>query len=299
MPKVSFILVNYNTRDLLQNAIQNLLGIYPDMEIIVVDNASTDGSFSMVREAFSTKVKLISQENKGLAAGNNLAFHVASGDYLIYVGTDAYPKPEAIRQMVDFMESNKDVGICTPKLVLRSGKPDMDAHRGFPTPATALIRFMGLHALFPNSRFFGHYFLSYLDMTTRHEIDLCITHFMVVRQSAHRAVGDWDEQFFLYGEDVDFCYRMKQNGYKIVYLGDIEVLHYKGAGHGRSVSKDIKNAASTSKEVVANIPSYSTQAMRLFVTKHYKNKYPTWLVNLMFLGMSLILGLRKFLTNFK
>jgi GT2 family glycosyltransferase len=299
MTKVSFLIVNYNTKDLLADCINNLIGIYPNMEIIVVDNDSRDGSAKMVQEKFNDSVKLLQQPNKGLAAGYNLGFPHITGDYIVYIGTDAYPKKEALTQLVDYMEENSQVGLCTPKLVLRDGSIDMDAHRGFPTPWTSLVRFMGLHNVFPKSKFFGHYFLSYLDPSTRHEIDMCIAHFMLVRKSVVAEIGGWDEDFFLYGEDVDFCYRVKEHKYKIMYLGDIEVLHYKGAGVGRKTSRDIKTASNSSKEVISKVPYYTIDAMKLFVTKHYKDKYPLILVNFMFFGMKTLLAFRKFTASLR
>jgi GT2 family glycosyltransferase len=299
VPKLTFQIVNYNTKNLLSDCINNLLGIYPDMEIIVVDNSSTDGSAQMIKEKFADKVTFLEQDNKGLASGYNLGFTKATGDIIVYIGTDAYPTAEALKKLIDYVQSNPQVGICTPKLVLRDGSVDMDAHRGFPTPWTSLARFTGLSNMFPKSKFFGHYFLSYLDTSTRHEIDMCIAHFMIVPRKVVGELNGWDEDFFLYGEDVDFCYRVKEKGYKVMYLGDVEVLHYKGAGVGRSSSKDIKTASNSSKEVLSKVPYYTIDAMKLFVNKHYKNKYPQWLINFMFLGMKTLLALRKLIAKIK
>lgn len=136
--------------------------------------------------------------------------------------------------------SPRRIGIATVALRLRDGMLDMDAHRGFPTPWASLTHFSGLSRTLPHSPFFNQYFLGGRDSTQPHEIDLCISHFLFVRRTLFDAIGPWDEDFFLYGEDVDFCYRTKAAGYKIMYLPQFTVTHYKGASVGvRKQSSEI------------------------------------------------------------
>ena len=145
MPKISIIIVNYNTRDVLRDCLNNLMAIpKPEKEVIVVDNGSTDGSAQMVKEDFPTAI-LVETENGGLAAGQNRGLEEATGEYILYLGTDAFPEKGTIAGTVDYLEkAPSEVGIVTPKLVLRNGKPDMDAHRGFPTPwaSCVFLRFL-------------------------------------------------------------------------------------------------------------------------------------------------------------
>lgn len=312
--KLSFIIVNYSTKGLVEKNISNVLGAWDNCEVIFIDNDSPDGSADLIEKEFGneSRVKLIRGKNNGLSAGYNLGLKYFSGDYIVYLGTDAFPTKEVLEGLVDFMDKNPEVGISTPKLYTRDGVVDIDAHRSFPTPWVAITHFSYLDRLFPKSRLFGRYSRKYEDFNSVHEIDACISHFMFVRPEVHEKIGGWDEDFFLYGEDIDFCYRVKQAGFKVMYVGNLAVLHYKGAGVGRNTSKDIDNAMntdfdkisfkgetiskysedglnnssksgvkSTKKWLKTKISKESTSAMKTFYKKHYSGKYPfflNWLV---------------------
>ena len=278
MKKVSIIIVNYNTKAVLNECLRNLEGIYADLEIIVVDNASSDGSAAMVKATFANVI-LIEAQNNGLAAGYNLALEKATGDYILFLGSDAFPELTTVEGMVGFFEENSDVGIATCKLILRDGNLDMDAHRGFPTPWAALTHFSGLNKFFFKSKIFNRYFLGWHDLDKPHEIDLCISHFMMVRKKVFEDVGSFDEGFFVYGEDVDFCYRAKYTGWKVMYLPQWQATHYKGVTVGtRKESADITKA---SEETVSKMKKSSVDAIKIFYEKHYVSKYPkiiTWAI---------------------
>jgi len=275
MAKISIIIVNYNTKNILKDCLENLKAskadFGEDLEIIVVDNASSDGSATLVKESYPDVI-LIESENNGIAAAHNLALTKASGDYFLFMGIDAFPSKEDLTDLMSFMNRNLDVGVVTPKLVLRDGSLDMDAHRGFPTPWASFTYFTKLCKLFPKSKLFNSYFLGYRNFSKPHEIDLCISHFMFVRVSTQQDVGPWDEEFFVYGEDVDFCYRVKSLSWKIIYLPDIEVLHLKGVSVGtRKESKDVTTASEETKD---RMKQETTRAMRLFYEKHMMKRYP-------------------------
>lgn len=270
MKKVSIVIVTYNTKDILIDCLKNLRDAYSNLEIIVVDNGD-DGTTSVIRDSFAW-MKVISQGNVGLAAGSNLGFDASTGDYILYLGSDAFPKKGVIEALVKYMDDHTDVGIATVKLVLRDGRIDMDAHRGFPTPWAALTHFLGLNTLFPKSKIFNQYFLGYMDMNIEHEIDMCIAHFMFIRREVFDSVGRWDETFFLYGEDVDFSYRVKKKGWKIMYLPQLDSIHYKGLSVGvRKETADITKADPNTKR---RVRKNSVEAMKLFYDKHYKDVYP-------------------------
>lgn len=190
--------------------------------------------------------------------------------------------------MATYLAQHPTVGIATAALRLRDGTLDMDAHRGFPTPWASLTHFSGLSRLFPHSSFFNQYFLGSCDLTQAHEIDLCISHFLFVRHSLFAVVGRWDEDFFLYGEDVDFCYRAKAAGYQIMYLPQFTVTHYKGASVG--VRKQTSDISSASVETKLRATQLSTKAMVLFYQKHLKQRYP-WVVNEVVLTAIRLLGI--------
>ncbi|HSX39785.1 MAG TPA: glycosyltransferase, partial [Candidatus Saccharimonadales bacterium] len=180
------------------------------------------------------------------------------------------------------------------KLLLRSGKLDMDAHRGFPTPWAAITHFSKLNKLFPESATLNQYFLAGRDMNSPHEIDLCISHFMLIKNEVFAKVGLWDETYFVYGEDVDFCYRVKQAGFKIMYLPQFSAVHYKGATVGiRKETSDIQNAATQSVETRKRMKLETTRAMKLFYEKHYSKKYPLIVRQFVYTGISFLESLRN------
>ena len=275
--KLAIIIVNYNTKEILSDCIQNLFRLnVKDTKIIVVDNDSKDGSADIVEAQFKG-VELIKTENNGLAAGYNLGLSRARDcEYCLFMGTDAFPQIGCIEGVVKFLETNQTVGVATAKMILRNGALDKDAHRGFPTPWTALCYFSRLDQYFPKSRIFNNYFLGWKDMEIPHEIDCCISHFMMVKKEVFEKIGIWDEDFFVFGEDVDFCWRVKQAGYQIYYLPQYACLHYKGVSIGtRKESADITKADSTTK---LRMKAETTRAMKLFYQKHMYKKYP-WIVN--------------------
>ncbi|MFH1896245.1 MAG: glycosyltransferase family 2 protein [bacterium] len=279
MKKLSVIITNYNELSFVKECLPNLEGIYSRMEVIVKDQGSTDGSVGLIKKGFP-RVKLIEGENDGLSKAYNKATKAASGDYFLYLGMDAVPQRDTLSGMVDYFEKNKAVGAATCKLVTKDGSLDMDAHRAFPTPWTALTRLTGLGKLFPHSDLFNHYFLPKGDLEKPHEIDLCISHFMLVRREAFEQIGGFDEDFFLYGEDVDFCYRIKQAGWQIMYLPQWQAKHYKGGSVGiRSTTRKIVKKPLSHR---LKMQKLSTQAMRQFMEKHYSGKYPKLLLYMVY-----------------
>ena len=296
MKKLAIIIVNYNTKDILRDCLKNLERLsfknyLQDTQVVVIDNASQDGSADMVETKFKY-VNLVRTENKGLAVGYNIGIqHSRDCAYYLFLGTDAFPKPGCIEGVMDFMKTYSDMGIATARLVLRNGSLDPDAHRGFPTPWAALTHFAGLDKLFPKSRMLNKYFLGWSNMENPHEIDLCISHFMMVKREVFAKVGWWDEDFFVYGEDVDFCWRVKQAGFKIFYLPQFECLHYKGVSVGiRKESADVSKVDSVTK---ARVKKETTRAMRLFYQKHMYQKYPRILNKTVELGITALSSLRK------
>lgn len=292
MKNLAVVIVNYNTKDILQDCLSNLLELAPrEFRLIVVDNGSSDGSVEMVETEFPRskypQIHLVKTQNNGLARGYNLGMaHAASPDYFLFMGADAFPKPRCIEGVMDFLEKSPQAGIATAKLVLRNGRLDMDAHRGFPTPWAALTHFLGLNRLFPGSRVFNKYFMGWCDMGKPHEIDLCISHFMLVKKEVFDKIGGWDEDFFVYGEDVDLCWRAKQAGFKIYYLPQYECLHYKGVGVGiRRESSDITKADESTKR---RMKLETTRAMRLFYRKHMSKKYNPLINSLVLLSISFV-----------
>lgn len=300
MKKVSVIIVNFNTSPILKECIENLqkmpASLKGAVEIIVVDNGSTDNSVEMVKNSFPGVI-LVEAENNGLAVGSNLGMEKASGEYILFLGSDAFPEPGVIEGMVDYMDERDKIGIATCKLVTRDGNPDMDAHRGFPTPWAAITHFAYLNRLFPRSKIFNQYFLGWKDLNKPHQIDLCISHFMLVKRKVFDEVGRWDETYFLYGEDVDLCYRVKEAGWEIWYLPQWKAVHYKGVSVGiRKESADITRASEETKRLISG---KTTEAMKNFYNKHYSLKYPKAVTGFVILGIILLGKFRAVLVNIK
>lgn len=283
---LSVIIVNYNTAEILKDCINNLLSFNEPLEIIVVDNNSPDNSVAVIQENFP-QVKLIAnKENVGLAIASNQGFKISTGDYVLYLGSDAFPKKGDLQEMIGYMEAVPEIGGATAKLVLRSGKLDMDAHRGFPTPWASFTHFSNINKLFPRSKLLNQYFLGNLDLNTPHEIDLCISHFLLLKRKVIEDLNGWDEHFYIFGEDVDFCYRLKQAGWKLMYLPQWEVLHYKGASAG--IRKDTQDITKATLEIKKAMRKRSVEAMELFYKTHYYKKYPKLISYIVLAGINLM-----------
>ena len=280
---LSIIIVNYNVKDLLRDCLQSLRPLIvnsePLIEVFVVDNASKDGSVEMVGQEFP-QVKLIaSEKNLGFAKANNLALRQAQGRLLLFLNPDTTVPAETLPEMIKLMEENPKVGVATCFIELASGGMDPDCHRGFPTPWASFCHFSGLVKIFPRSKIFGQYHQTWKDLRQTHEVDSCCGAFMLVRREAMDGVGVWDEDFFFYGEDLDWCYRFREKGWKVVFYPHVKIIHHKGASSGmKKSSQEVTTASVDSKRRARKA---STDAMRLFYNKHYRQKYPapiTWLV---------------------
>lgn len=265
---VTVIIANYNTKPVLQDCLENLSDLKLVKNTIVVDNASSDGSSEMVASMFPSVTLISLKENKGISYSYNLGANAAKTDYLLFLGSDAFPEKDTIPYLASYMDRNPKVGIATCKVVQRNGALDMDSHRAFPTPVNSFLYFTRI-----NPRM---YFMQDQDLTQAHEIDACISHFMFVRKKGFDEINGFDQDFFVYGEDIDFCYRLKGDGWKIMYIPQVKALHYKGVSVGlRKESRDITQA---SKETRIKMARMSADAMELFFKKHYLKNYPQVLV---------------------
>ncbi len=274
-PELSVIIVSYNTRQLLDDCLHTVLAAVPPangLEVVVVDNASQDGSQEMVRLKYP-QVKLVaSDSNRGFSAANNMGTAVSSGQYLLFLNSDTRISPESLIQPLDYLQIHPTVGAITVKLVYPTGERDPDNHRGFPTPWNAFCHFSGLNRLFPRDPRFNGYFQSFQDFEQVHPVEVIAGSFMMMPQPLFQQLGGWDETYFFYGEDIDLCYRIHQAGYTIVYYPLVEVIHYKGASSGlRKESADIARPPKTTRVKVAK---ESVRAMKIFYRKFYSQQYP-------------------------
>ncbi len=254
--QLSVIIVNYNVREFLHHALVSLQKAMKGIrgEIIVVDNASDDGSVEMVRKRFPTVHLLANKENVGFARANNLALKRTRGQFLLLINPDTLVQEDTLRVMLKFFEENPDVGLAGCKILNPDGTFQLPCRRSFPTPWVAFTKMTGLSALFPKSRLFGQYNLTYLSPDESYELDAVSGSFMMVRREAYEQVGGLDEDFFMYGEDLDWCYRIQQAGWKNYYVHSTKIIHYKGESTRRSNLDEIRTFY---------------QAMHLFVKKHF------------------------------
>lgn len=279
MLDLSVIIVNYNTKEFLKKCIDSFLDCVSERikyEIIVVDNASSDGSQSEISK-FKSKIpnlkEILNKENMGFSKANNEGVKASQKSrYVLFLNSDTLMQIQTIEKMINFMDMHKDAGAATCKLLTLSGKIDDASHRGFPTPWNAFCHFSGLEKLFPKSKSLAGYSLGWMDFDKTHEIDALAGAFMLVRRSAGEEAKWWDEDYFFYGEDIDFCYILKKLGWKIYYVPEVFITHYKGVSGGiKSISKKITTA---NEETKKRATKWRFKAMRIFYKKHYEGKYP-------------------------
>lgn len=262
---LSVIIVNYNVRPFLENALVSaqkaLRGI--EGEIFVVDNASDDGSVEMVQSQFPDVKFIANETNVGFAAANNLALKQARGTYLLLLNPDTIVQEDTFRVMINFFEENPDVGLAGCKILNPDGSLQLACRRSFPTPWVAFTKIIGLSTLFPNTKLMGKYNLTFLDPNESYEVDAVSGSFMFLRRKVYEDVGGLDEQFFMYGEDLDWCYRIQQAGWKIYYVHSTQIVHFKGESAKRSDVDELK---------------VFYDAMHLFVKKHMAGLWSTQVI---------------------
>jgi GT2 family glycosyltransferase len=285
--ELSIIIVNYNTKDYLVRCLSTIWkGKYhkSQIEVIVVDNASNDGSVQMLKHEKDIVV-ILNPKNTGFASANNIAIKKAKGDFLLLLNPDTELSSDTLNKTVSFIKSDKSIGILTCMIRLQNGDLDDACHRGYPTPWNAFCHFSGISALFPNSSIFNGYHLGYHNMKQIHEIDSCSGAFMLIRKVAGRSIGWLDEDYFWYGEDIDFCYRMQRKGWKIIYYPFVSILHYKGISSG--IKRHTKALSSADSIIKISATKARFEVMRIFYNKHYTSVYPKFIKGLIMLGIKI------------
>ncbi len=256
---LSIIIVNYNVKYFLEQCLHSVLKSSRNIksEIFVVDNNSVDGSCSMVKEKFPELTLIENKENVGFARANNQAIKKASGQYILILNPDTVVEEDTIEKCLEFMNNNRDAGSLGVKMIDGKGNFLPESKRSLPTPTVAFYKIFGLSALFPKSKRFGQYHLGFLDKEEVHEVDVLPGAFVLIRKKIMDQIGLLDEDFFMYGEDIDLSYRIKLAGFKNYYFPKTTIIHYKGE--------------STKKSSI-NYVIVFYNAMIIFAKKHFSKK---------------------------
>lgn len=260
---LSIVIVNWNTRDLLRRCLESIAEFPPSLtyEVIVVDNASSDDSASMVRECFPHVTLIANAENLGYAEGNNQGIATSSGDYILLLNPDIEVKAGALDAMVAFCKAHPKAAAAGCRLVGKDGTVQQSC-RSFPYPLGVMFEYTKLSRLFPKSRLFGSYRMTYFDYCHEAEVDQPMGSCLMLSRKAIDDVGMFDKEFPIFFNDVDWCYRAKQKGWLVYFTPEAEVVHVGGASTGQVRPQMIRE---------------SHRAMLKFYAKHFKARMPLFL----------------------
>ena len=266
---LSVILVSYNTREFLAQALRTVSEASNaiEVEVFVVDNASKDGSPDMVAEQFPDVHLVRNARNLGFAAANNIALKQVSGRHVLLLNSDTIVRRDTLKLLVQFLDEHPEAGAVGCKILNPDGSLQPDCMRGFPTPMAAFCKISGLSRLFPNSRRLARYNMTYLDPQQTQQVEVLSGSCMMIRAETIAGVGLLDEGYFMYGEDIDWCYRMHSASWKLYYVPDTEIIHFRGES-GRAEPMHMLYR--------------KTEAMSIFANKHMQRRYrffPLWLLH--------------------
>jgi len=255
-PSVSVVIVNYNVKDFLLQALRSVEAATArlDTEIIVVDNNSSDNSVAFLRPLFPLVNFIESAENLGFGRANNIGINIARGEFILLLNPDAIISEDTLEVMKNYLENRPETGIAGCKVINPDGTFQVACRRGFPTPWASFCKLFGLQALFPNSPLFARYNQTFRNEDETYDVDALIGAFMFCRTQVLRDIGGFDPDFFMYGEDIDLCYRVQAAGWKVAYYPATTVVHFKGESARRSSMNEVR---------------VFYEAMAIFARKHY------------------------------
>ena len=266
-PLISVVIVNYKVPDEISQLLRSLqqAELYDKTEVIIVDNASQDNSHDIITKEFPDITWIPLKNNIGFGKACNVGTQNSKGTYLLFLNPDTLISQNTLRISVDFLESHPDVGIMGPKIIKPDGTFQPHSRRSFPTPFNAFTYLFGLSKLFPKSKLFGQYNLTYLDPDIGMEVDAISGSFMFLRREIIQDVGYLDEDYFMYCEDVDYCYRIKKSGWKIYYIPDSSLIHYKG----ESTKKNDLDYQQSPHMLITKIDTPPYWATMISMARHY------------------------------
>lgn len=271
---LSVVIVNYNVKYFLENTIRSVLDSVEGFqtEIIVVDNASSDGSEEYIKKQFKDVIYIYNQENAGFAKANNQGLKIAGGEYILILNPDTLLMPDTLSVMIDYLKRNQGTAMISCKVNQPDGKLDNGCRRSFPTAWNSFCHITGLTKIFPKSPAFSSYNLLYLPEDQIAEVDAISGCFMFLKREIIDRGIYLPEEYFMYGEDLDFCYQIKKNGYKIEYVPLTSIIHYRGQ---------------SSRKDRVKLRKHFYQSMNIFVKKNYSTRYSFFFQTILDVGIFL------------
>ena len=271
---LSIIIVNYNVKYFLEQCLKSVELSTKKIknEVFIVDNNSQDGSIEMVKKKFPKYLLIQNKKNVGFSKANNQAIKKAKGKYILLLNPDTILEEDTLKKCINFINNHKKTGSLGVKMIDGNGNFLPESKRSFPSPLVAFYKIFGLSDLFPKSKIFGKYHLSFLDENKIHEVDVLSGAFFLTKKSILNKIGFLDEKFFMYGEDIDLSYRIKQAGYKNYYFPKTKIIHYKGE---------------STKKASMNYVFLFYKAMSIFYNKHFKGSHTFILYFLIHLAINL------------
>jgi GT2 family glycosyltransferase len=282
---LTIIILSYNSQFWLKKTLQTLKEFYlkqtqHEVQLVVVDNASSDDSASMVKREFRWAELIELDENKGYAAGNNVVLEQVKTKYAMLLNSDVeFISESNLDILIEYMEEHTQAAVITPRVEFTDGELDMASHRGEPDLWASFTFFSGLEKVLSKTRLFGQYHMLYQPLTEVHEIEACSGAAMIIRTSAMKKVGVLDERFFMYAEDLDWCKRFREAGFKIIFHPEAKVIHHKYKS----------GMLSSSSYTAFKTRSHFYDTMLQYYDKHYQSRYPQWVRTI----IKTILALKK------
>jgi hypothetical protein len=272
---VCIVIVSYNVRDLLRDCLRTLSG----QRVIVVDNASGDGSTAMVRTEFPAVELIANTDNRGFAAACNQGIAASTEEFILILNPDTLVTPAALQTLLDIMRTEPRAGACGPRILNPDGSLQPSCRR-FPTLPRLLLDEFGLGKLFPRSTFFGGYRMTWWAHDQLREVDQLMGAALLLRRAALEQVGPFDEHFFVYFEEVDLCLRLHGAGWKVLFVPDAQVVHHGGQ---------------SARQILTEATLYRYRSLGVFYRKHY----PAWHLAMLKVAISAAAVMRLALYTFR
>ncbi len=276
--QLSVIIVNYQVYNYLIPCLSAVkLAITEiEAEIIVVDNDSKNDLVQPIESEFKEVIFIKNKHNKGFSKANNQALQISKGLFVLFLNPDTLIPPNALTECVNYLTSHSKVGALGVQMINKNGDFLSESKRSFPQPISAFFKLTGIAKLFPNSRFFNHYALGGLDKNQIHKVDVLAGAFMMVRSSLIKELHGFDEQFFMYGEDIDLSKRITNKEFENHYLGNIIIQHFKGMSTNKNSHHFVEHFFGS---------------MKLFVQKYYPKNTNWFKRGVLIIGISIARGL--------